>query len=90
MPRPAFKEAAFSTMVRSTSITRAELSMLSTSSFPFRAFFILDLDLDDITDEFELYSDPNLLTKLARAEVPPRVQINSRTVAEVLTDETRW
>ena len=34
MPRPAFKEAAFSTMGRSTGITRADLSMLSTSSLP--------------------------------------------------------
>ena len=34
MPRPAFKEAAFSTIGRSTGMTRADLSMLSTSSLP--------------------------------------------------------
>lgn len=64
--------------------------MCQAAALPIRAFFKLDLDLDDVTYEFELYSDPNLLTKLARAEVPQRVQINSRTVAEMLTDETRW
>ena len=64
--------------------------MCQAAALPIRVFFKLDLDLDDVTDEFELYSDPNLLTKLARAEVPQRVQINSRTVAEMLTDETRW
>jgi len=34
MPRPAFKEAAFSTIGRSTGSIRADLSMLSTSSLP--------------------------------------------------------
>ena len=64
--------------------------MCQAAALPIRVFFKLDQDLDDVTYEFELYSDPNLFTKLARAEVPQGVQITPWTVAELLTDETRW
>ena len=38
---------------------------------------VLDRDLDDVTYEFELYSDPNLFTKLTWAEVHEGVKITS-------------
>lgn len=49
----------------------------------------LDRDLDDITYDFELYSDRDLSTQLAwRAEVPQRDWITTWTVHVVLSDNT--
>lgn len=50
----------------------------------------LDRDLDDITYDFELYSDRNLFAKLAWAEVPQGVRITSWTVDVMLTDDTTY